>query len=298
MNNIRRILGVNLLHNKGITGKNINVAILDTGMYLHNDLHNNLVTFEDIVNKRKESYDDNSHGTHISGILAGTGRQSNGLYCGIAPDAGIIPIKVLNNNGTCDSENLFLGIQWILKNKDNYDIKIVNISIGTTSSSCDDENSLLVRAVDSLWDCGLTVIASAGNNGPGYKTITTPGISRKIITVGTNELMTHRQNDGSYKITYSGKGPTHCNVPKPDIIAPGSHIVSCYYKNNGYISKSGTSMSTPIVSGAAALLLSYEPSLSNQNIKEIFCKTADDMGYDIYTQGCGRINPYRALLSI
>lgn len=296
MNHIRKILDIDSIHRNGIKGSGVTVAILDTGMYLHRDLSGSITAFHDCVKHRKKPYDDNSHGTHVCGIIAGSGRMSNGLYKGIAPSCSIIPVKVLHHTGRGESEIIIEGIQWILENHVRLNIKIVNISVGTDSTSCSDESSSLVCAVDSMWDAGITVIASAGNNGPGNRTITTPGISRKIITVGTNDVMWHRDSFGRKKGTYSGKGPTFCNISKPDIIAPGSHIISCYYRPDSYTAKSGTSMSTPIVSGTAALVFSHNKTLTNNEFKELLCHTADDVGLDRYSQGCGMINPHALLL--
>lgn len=297
MNKIRNLLGIDKIHRQGIAGAGINIAILDTGMYRHSDLNGSFLEFHDFVNGRSEAYDDNSHGTHVCGIIGASGQMSGGLYKGIAPLAGLIPLKVLYQNGTGDSADIIRGIWWILENHSRLDIRIVNISIGTDSTKCEDESSLLVKAVNSLWDAGLTVITSAGNNGPGYRSITTPGISRKVITVGTNDIMSHTDGAGRRHNTYSGKGPTFCDVSKPDIIAPGNHIVSCYPRFGGYAAKSGTSMSTPIVSGAAALVFSYNKTLTNEEFKSLLCVTADDVGLDRYTQGCGRINVLKLLHS-
>lgn len=296
MNKIRKALNIDSIHRTGITGRGINIAILDTGIYRHKDLSGNIIKFIDMVNLRQNPYDDNSHGTHVAGIIASSGVSSGGLYRGIAPGAGIIPIKVLDYKGNGESPNLIKALDWIRKNHSRYNIRIVNISIGTASESCRDEYSSLIEAVDSLWDEGLTIITSAGNNGPEYHTITIPGTSRKVITVGTSDVMVHTDSKGVRHATYSSKGPTMCEIPKPDIIAPGSNIISCYTGAGNYVSKSGTSMSTPIVSGAAALVMSYNKSLTNNEFKQLLCRGADDAGLDYYTQGCGRLNISKMLL--
>ena len=296
MNKIRDLLCINDIHRRNIKGRGINIAVVDTGIFPHNDLKKNTLYFHDFVNRKHTPYDDNSHGTHVSGIIAGSGASSHGMYCGMAPEAGIIALKVLNHTGIGNSQTIVKGLEWIMNNCSLYNIRIVNISIGTESTSCDDEMSSLIKSVDSLWDMGLTVITSAGNNGPEYHTITTPGISRKVITVGTGDVMTNTDIFGKKHITYSSKGPTFCNIDKPDIIAPGDNIVSCYIKQGNYASKSGTSMSTPIVSGAAALVFSHNPSISNNEFKDLLCRSADDAGLDRYTQGCGRLNVSKLLL--
>lgn len=296
MNQIRKYFKIDEIHRRNITGKNITVAIMDTGAYPHLDFRGRIVDFIDFTSERADSYDDNSHGTHVCGIIGGSGRMSNGLYKGMAPACNLLPIKVLKSDGTGDSEEMIKGSRWIIENKDKYNIRIVNISIGTEAFSCDDENSALVMAVNAMWDSGITVIASAGNNGPEYHTITTPGISRKIITVGASSAMGHIDANGKTLTTYSGKGPTFCDIPKPDITAPGSHIISCSSFGNGYTAKSGTSMSTPIVSGAAALVFSYNTSVTNEEFKKLLCRSAKDIGLDRYTQGCGEMNLQKLLL--
>ncbi len=296
MKKIRQLLSIDRIHRSEILGQGIGIAILDTGIYSHRDFKGRIVEFKDCTTaNRTAMYDDNSHGTHVAGIAAGSGAASKGSYTGMAPAATIIPIKVLNRKGHGDSSIIMKGIQWLCANHIKYNIRVVNISIGTPSSTCADESSGLVRAVDSMWDMGITVIVSAGNNGPGYHTITTPGISRKIITVGSsNHISSPDAYNGTIR-TYSGKGPTFCEIPKPDIVAPGADIISCHNQRNGYTAKSGTSMSTPIVSGAAALVFSYNKTLTNNEFKQLLCQSADNLGYDRYTQGCGLINITRLL---
>lgn len=296
MDNVRKHFDIDKIHRSNITGRNITVAILDTGAFIHPDFAEHIREFKDFINYKDTPYDDNSHGTHVCGIIGGCGKMSRGLYKGMAPDSLLIPIKVLKNNGTGSAADIIKGIDWIMDNRDLYNIRIVNISIGTEVFSCEDEQSALVKAVDSMWDCGITVITSAGNNGPEYHTITTPGISRKVITVGASSAMNNIDINGRKYTTYSGKGPTFCNIPKPDITAPGSHIISCHTFRNGYTQKSGTSMSTPIVSGAAALVFSYNSSVDNIQFKELLCRSARDIGLDRYTQGCGELDLNKLLL--
>lgn len=286
MRKIFDLYNLNKFHNQGITGKGITTAILDTGIYPHKDLSGNILEFHDVINYRITPYDDNSHGTHVSGIICSTGHSAR-AYTGVAPDSKIIAVKVLDQSGHGTPEKIISGIEWILKNKEKYNIKIVNISIGTRVYSCSDETSSLVQAVDHMWDSGLTVLVSAGNNGPDYHTITTPGISRKVITVGSCQWNNYKIKDS--RALFSGKGPTLCNILKPDIVAPGDNITSCAPRNI-YTTKSGTSMSTPVVSGAAALLLSFNNEISNSNFKNLLHLSAKDIGLDRFTQGYGRLD--------
>lgn len=267
-------------------GKGSCVAILDTGIYPHPDLKQQLQYFKDFVNNRVGAYDDNSHGTHVAGILAGNGAASNKGICGVAPEAQIIALKILDKNGSGDKKALLTACIWLLENYKKYNIKVINISIGSETTNCDEEQNELANIIDELWDSGLSIVVSAGNNGPGPGTITFPGTCEKVITVGSDS----RIISSSKSTAYSGEGPTKCNVIKPDIIAPGSNIISCHNKYNGYTVKSGTSMSTPIVSGAIALYLEKYPNASNETIKKHLKSSATDLGLSPNKQGAGLLN--------
>ena len=158
------------------------------------------------------------------------------------------------------------------------------------------ESSALVRGVNQAWDEGLVVVVAAGNNGPGRMTITTPGISRKVITVGCSD--DHREVivGGRRMVDYSGRGPTMACVCKPDLVAPGSSVVSCAMQENKYAIKSGTSMSTPIVSGAIALLLEKYPKMSNYEIKLKLRETCRDIGLPKNQQGWGLLDVEHLLI--
>lgn len=295
----------NLIHMPCIcpyTGKNIGIAFLDTGIFFHRDFTDpgsRIVAFKDFLYGRQNPYDDNGHGTHICGIAAGNGAASSGRYKGIAPGARLIVGKVLDKSGSGTVSSVCHGIMWVIENKLRYDIRILNISIGTKVTSEYGEDSLLVRSVDAAWDAGLVVVAAAGNNGPKPMSITAPGISRKVITVGTYDDYGPVYIHGKKVSSYSGRGPTKNLVLKPDIVAPGSDITACAAKRTfgqyGYEKRSGTSMSTPVISGAAALLLEKYPALDNNTIKNRLCGACDDLGFAHSRQGCGLINIARLL---
>ena len=261
------------------TGKGIGVAILDTGACLHLDFGNRILAFRDYVRGQTMPYDDNGHGTHVAGIIGGNGRASRGKYCGIAPGCGLIPIKVLDEKGNGKKESVIHAMDWIEKNRQKYNIRIVNISVGSTTQG---ENQDLIEAVEHIWDIGLVVVAAAGNLGPRRGSITAPGCSRKVITVGASDMVMENQG-------ISGRGPTQECVSKPDVVAPGNAIISCAYKAgvSSYAVKSGTSMSTPVVAGGIALLLEKEPQLTNLEIKKRLWHTARDLGYAHNLQGWG-----------
>ncbi len=263
----------------------IGVAVLDTGIYPHVDFENRIRIFEDFVNNIKRPYDDNGHGTHVSGIIAGAG-IANKRYRGVAPMANIIALKTLDKKGNGEVENVIKANEWILENCIKYNIRIVNISMGAAPANKDEytpKEKRFIENVERLWDAGIVVVAAAGNNGPESNSITIPGVSKKVITVGNCE-------NTSISKTSSGRGPTVDRILKPDIIVPGNNIMACANMRNAYTTKSGTSMSTPIVSGTIARMLEKNPSLTNYEIKEKLQKTAIDMGYDRNRQGFGMLN--------
>lgn len=296
MNIIRKEFDIDELHTRGIKGKNVTVAVIDTGVYVnHMDLRDSLVTYIDMVNKRRNAYDDNGHGTHIAGMILGRGILKNGFYKGIAPEASLISIKVLDKNGKGKIRDVINGLDWIVKNKDKYNIKIVNMSAGANNIESKDEE-LLIRSVEKLWDDGIVVIAAAGNNGPERNSISVPGNSKKIITVGAydDNKPVYLDKEQSM-VNYSGRGPTKECIVKPEIVAPGYKIISCSNKGN-YESRSGTSMSTPVVTGMCALLLGEYQSLTPKEVKKILYDTAIDLGLPKNTQGWGKINLQKFLL--
>ena len=310
MQHVASLIHLNAARSLKLTGKGIGIAIFDTGIGKHPDLtlqNSRLRAFVDTVNHRNDFYDDNGHGTHITGIIAGNGHASNGKYEGIAPDSHFIMIKVLNQKGEGNIEDVLAGIRWLLAHYKEYNIRIVNISVGSSRGKYFDESSPLVRGVEALWEEGLVVLTAAGNHGPAPHTIGAPGNSRKIITVGASDVM--QTGNGR---DYSGRGPTESCIKKPDIVAPGSNIVSCqpiqtvspglygrtydmYSREMLYHSRSGTSMSTPVASGCIALLLQQRPYLSNREVKFQLKKTAVNLGYDHSRQGWGMIRLDRLL---
>lgn len=278
-----------------INGQGITTAVLDTGISPHPDLAGRIVAFKDILNGKRQMYDDNSHGTHVAGIIAGSGRMSSGLYAGIAPASNIVALKVLDQNGNGKIKVLIDGIKTILENREQWKIRIVNISIGTLPHYGDEEETELLHWVDRMWDEGLVVVTAAGNFGPRKGTVTIPGISKKVITVGASDDGKQKDRYGKVGTNYSGRGPTPECICKPDLVAPGSYIRSCNrFINNRtqhlYTVKSGTSMSTPIVSGAVALLLSKYPDMKNVEVKLRLMMSAEDIGKEKNIQGRGILN--------
>lgn len=253
-------------------GQGIRTAILDTGVSDHPDLRRRILDFRDFTGRSSRPGDDSGHGTHVAGILAGDGTASSGLYAGMAPRCELIIGKVLDRKGNGNVDIVLKGIEWILSLKSAFNIRIVNISVGTQPDLPDRQKQLLLEAVEHLWDTGLVVVVSAGNYGPGAGTVSVPGSSRKVITVGVPDSLLSPANCRKMRLNYSGRGPTGECVVKPDIYAPGTGIISCNSRyslpgEHPYTIKSGTSMATPVVSGAVACLLSKYPDMTNVEVK-------------------------------
>ncbi len=273
-------------HKSGYFGEGIGIAVLDTGVYLHPDLcirRNTVAAFSDFVAGKKHPYDDANHGTHICGIIASNRRDAYSNYYGIAPSCHIICGKILDAAGNGKTSTALTGFGWIYQLKEQYNIRIINISMGMAANHPKDEFTPFMNAVNELWDMGFVVITAAGNDGPAPGSITIPGIGRKIITVG------------SCRESFSGQGPTINKIPKPDLCAPGSMIYSCGNRGRGYVNKTGTSMSTPMVSAAAALLLSKEPWLTNEEVKRRLVSSARNLSLPWRQQGAGMLDVGRLL---
>ena len=274
------------------TGKNIGVAVIDTGVYPHSDLTyegNKIVKFVDFVSDKNSPYDDNGHGTHVAGIISSSGHSSKGQYRGVAPDANIIALKVISGNGEGTTSNILEAFEWINKNKEKYNIRIASISLGGSASTTARYDPL-VRASEKLWDNGVVVVAAAGNSGSNQRTINTPAISKKIITVGASDDRSTVSRNDDKVAPFSSRGPTMQNIRKPDLVAPGVDIISLGTSPNSYVKMSGTSMSTPIISGCCAMLLEKYPHLTPNEVKMRLMKSSTTLNESKYAEGKGLID--------
>ena len=311
-----RTVGADLAGNVfALDGTGVGIALIDSGTNNSNDLKdaqgkNRLVYQTSLVPNSDASYH-YGHGTHVSGILAGNGSQSlakNSTYWirGIAPNANLISIKVLDDTGVGTDSTVIAGIQLAIQLKSQYNIRVINLSLGrpVASSYLMDP---LCQAVQKAWQAGIVVVVAAGNDGRGnsqnvggYGTITAPGNSPYVITVGAMNTVGTASAADDKVASYSSKGPTAIDhIVKPDLMAPGNRILSInqggtYFdhtypqndvatevysatnSNSGsaYFMLSGTSMAAPMVSGAAALMAQQNPSLTPDQIKARLMKTA------------------------
>ena len=285
--------------NVGYDGSGITVAVVDTGIDAsHPDLQGKVIGWKDFVNNRTTPYDDQGHGTHVSGIIAGTGAASDGKYKGVAPGAKLVGVKVLGSDGSGSVSTIIAGIDWVIQNKDKYNIKVINLSLGGSQSS--DGTDALSQEVDKAWENGIAVCVAAGNSGPDTYTVGSPAAAPDVITVGAvdkNDVITY----------FSSRGPTADGRLKPEVVAPGNWIISDRASGTQltdetvgqyYVAASGTSMATPHVSGAVALLRQAHPDWTPDKIKYALEITADVVNASAIAgiaYGAGRINVYEAL---
>lgn len=269
MERVKRVVHAKRVYRMGYTGKGVRIALLDTGVFLHRNLGQRIVLFKDYVNNMSKSYDDNGHGTHIAGILCGKGKQSEQNFSGMAPEAELLVFKILDKNGNGSTDKALSALDWIIQNHKIWNIKLLNFSMGYLPNANPILQKMLLDKLELLWEEGVTIVTAAGNNGPKENTITVPGVSRKVITVGSSDDYI------SNGTSYGSRGPTACCIVKPEILAPGTDILSLSNKQGQYERKSGTSMSVPIVCGALALVLEKSPNLKPVEIKLLLYDTVE-----------------------
>lgn len=287
----------------GYAGKGVGIAVLDTGIYNHPDLRERIIGFKDFIKNLEYTYDDNGHGTHVAGCAAGNGSMSGNHFRGSAPSANLIGVKVLNKLGIGSLSMVIQGIQWCIYNKENFNIRIINLSLGIEASQSY-SNDPVCLAAEKAWESGIVVCAAAGNSGPDPRTIASPGHSPVIITVGAiNDNNTVYPED-DVVASFSSRGPTIEELLKPDVVAPGVNIVSLRApgsfidkKNKEtrvdgwHTSLSGTSMATPVCAGLIAQLLEKNEILTPDQVKSLLKDTAKKLvGFSENEQGMGIIN--------
>ena len=293
MQRVRKILNLDAYYELRHKPCDFSIAILDSGIVKHPDLISNIIDFQDITEHQTIPYDDYGHGTHIAGIICGTGRLSGGKYEGIIPSAKIISLKILDQNGDGKIEHMIEAFKWIQDNSRRYNIRIVNISIGMEQNVSGINKERIQRAIIKLYQQDILVITAAGNNGPAPMTLSGIGESEDVIAVGCYDFGYKGRNGKSCE-EYSGRGPSKYSLKKPDIVAPGTEIISCSNgfrkgRKRAYCAKSGTSMSTAIVTGAAAMLLADKHYHAGE-LKQRLRFAATDLHEPWNQQGWGAIN--------
>jgi serine protease AprX len=314
----------------GFNGAGIGVAVVDSGITAwHDDLSvangagQRVAHFVDFVNGYTHPYDDWGHGTHVAGIVAGNGFDSNGARNAIAPGAHIIALKALNGSGQGTISQIIAAIDYAVANKDQFNIRVINLSLGASVTESYHTDPLTLAAKRAV-DAGIVVVSAAGNLGrganglPQYGAIGAPGNAPWVITVGASSTngTVLRQDDSI--APFSSRGPTRYDyAAKPDLVAPGYGIISLsdpaslFYQTKApfllggllatsytpYLTLSGTSMATPVVAGTVALMLQANPNLTPNLVKAILQYTAQEYpGYDALTQGAGFLNARGAVV--
>ena len=275
----------------GLTGRSVVIAVLDTGIDTHEDLTkptNRILAWKDLVNQEESPYDDNGHGTHVAGIIAGNGSYSNGKYRGMAPEAMLVGVKTLDEEGSGRLSDVIAAIEWCIDSLSALNIRVINLSIGSEVQESY-RTDPLCRVSSVAWEKGITACAAAGNSGPKPRTINTPGINPAIITVGNLDDQNTLTNIDDMLAPSSSRGPTLDSFIKPDLVAPGTNITSLKV-GGGYTTLSGTSMAAPLVTGAVAQILQKWPSLKPDQIKTLLMQRARDIGVGPNLQGAGALD--------
>src|SRR5579864_8462928 len=344
------VIGAENAWSSGFTGAGVGVAVIDSGINdSHPDLWNSTHTASRVVyhqdftgtattNSNGANYDLYGHGTHVAGIIGGNGSLSGGQYQGVAPGVNLIDLRALDANGAGSDSTVIAAIQQAIALQNTYNIKVINLSLGRGIPVSYTQDPLC-QAVEAAWNSGIVVVVAAGNYGRlsvngsnGYGTVTAPGNDPFVLTVGASKSNGSTSPSAETIASFSSKGPTtYDHVLKPDIVAPGNAIVSLAAAgatleasypaelvtgtdgNSDYFTLSGTSMATPAVAGAAALLLQEQSTLTPDQVKARLMKTAYKMGffsssayvphlfmsflnfYDLFSVGSGLLNVQSAI---
>ncbi len=320
------------INSGGLDGSGVGIALIDTGVVGHDDLlrsgAQSQVVEVEIVGHEPGLADYYGHGTHVAGILNGNGYDSTGgsyyrTFRGLAPGARLISVRALYPDGSGTTSDVLSALDWVTKFRTLYNIRVLNLSLGhpiyesyTTDPLC--------RAVRTANDTGIVVVVAAGNEGlvgSGFGTIDSPANEPSVITVGAMDDKNSVSTSDDVLAPYSSKGPTLIDhVVKPDLVAPGTHIVSLRaagsyldtnyhawtlavsdYKNGAnsadgaYYDLSGTSMAAPMVAGTAALMIQKSPTLSPATVKARLMASAVKDTALVFETGAGYLNVDAAL---
>ncbi|MGW0953672.1 S8 family peptidase [Streptomyces sp. NPDC002545] len=277
---------------RGYDGSNVKVTVLDSGIdATHPDLAGRITEAVDFTNSPKGAVDEHGHGTHVASTIAGTGKASDGLRRGVAPGAKLSIGRVCGSDGSCAGSAVIAGMEWAAKSGAD----VVNMSLGGAPSDGKDLLSTTVNTLSRTY--GTLFVIAAGNAGPGSETVGSPGAADEALTVAAV--------DKSDKMaSFSSRGPrVGDGAVKPDISAPGVAIVAARAKGTAmgkpvddyYTSANGTSMATPHMAGAAAIIAQQHPDFTGRQIKSLLMATSKDLGHDLFAQGAGRVDVARAV---
>jgi serine protease AprX len=286
-------IGARSLWQQGITGAGINVALIDTGVAPVDALSNQIVAAVDFSSEQDVPatafIDTNGHGTHLAGIIAGNGSSG---FRGVAPDAGIVSIKVANQTGDVSIASIVSSIDWVVANADELDIRVLNIAFdaGTAGTR---EAEALEASVERAWAAGIVVVTAAGNNGTDSNGLNAPASNAFVIAVAGVEATAN-----GFVVPDWASAASESRGP--DLAAPGSHIQSLRAPGSdadanhpeGYVNEelflgSGSSQSAAVTAGAVALLLDARPELTPDQVKALLMGSAADLPYSSARVGTG-----------
>lgn len=273
------------------------VAVIDTGIdSRHADLAGGkVIGWHDAANGIPIPYDDQGHGTHVSSIIAGTGAASGGKQAGVAPGAALVGVKVLDYAGNGTMEGVISGIEWVVANKDRFNIRIANMSLG--GGTCADGTDAMSAAVNKGVEAGITFVVAAGNSGPGPCTVMAPAAAAQAMAVGA----AYDPGENGWSIAeFSSRGPTGDGRMKPDIVTPGRNITAAKANSKDqYVTHSGTSMASPFMAGVVALMLDANRTLTDADLKRIVYDPANVRDFGVPgpdpEYGYGIAVPYRSV---
>ncbi len=292
---------------QGNLGAGVGIAVLDTGISEMNDFKGRLVHGPDLSGEGS-LVDTYGHGTVMAGAAGGSGADSaalgKGLYAGVAPKSTLVAVKVAGRNGVADVSTILQGMHWVSAYKDQYNIRVMNLSWGTTSTQ-DPAVDPLNYAVQRLWQQGIVVVVAAGNSGPGAGTIMKPADDPLVITAGAYDDRQNESTNDDAVPAWSSQGPTAQGLTKPDLVVPGRTLITSRSLGSrvesenpkalvspSYIRGSGTSQAAAVTSGLAALLIAARPSLTPDQVKNLLTSTASPIagssGGSANVQGKGR----------
>ncbi|WP_307676980.1 S8 family peptidase [Streptomyces sp. V4I2] len=276
----------------GYNGKGVKIAVLDTGVdATHPDLKNQVVAAKNFT-PAADATDKVGHGTHVASIAAGTGAKSGGKFKGVAPGAAILNGKVLDDTGSGDDSGILAGMEWAAAEG----AQVVNLSLGGTDTPEEDPLEAAVNKLSA--EKGILFAIAAGNSGP--ESVGSPGSADRALTVGAVD-------DTDKLAAFSSTGPRLGDgAIKPDVTAPGVDITAASGVGNdiakevgekpaGYMSISGTSMATPHVAGAAAILKQQHPDWTYAELKGALTASTKGGKYTPFQQGSGRIQVDKAI---
>ena len=295
---------------QGYTGQGIGVALIDTGINPGGDLAGKVVGGVDLTSEAN-NVDGYGHGTFVAGLIAGSGAASNGAVKGVAPNVKLISVKIAGADGSTDLVHLIAALDFVATTRDVFGTRILNLSLAVDPTGSY-QNDPVDVAVERVWNSGVVVVTAAGNRGTGPGTISAPGDDPFVITAGASDDHTTASIGDDTLATFSGVGPTGDGFAKPDFVAPGKSVVSVRavgstidQANPGarvgtaYFKGSGTSFSSAVTSGAAALVLSRTPTLTPNQVKARLVANARNVSTVLPAagRGAGELDAFGATMS-